>query len=168
MQLLYLALLAGLTLGGAMLPVGLSQVNHQDNQAPELANLTHVVKRWGPAPPCDDRTWTNAVCKGQRLLLMMAATDAQAGLLLTPPRSSAKSRFDRFPEDLTKWGWSIDRATYCDMDNNQYGIEAALAGMGVSSASSAWKCWLANHGDPYGQRQVHDQTYQLNGRTHRV
>jgi hypothetical protein len=99
---------------------------------------------------------------------MMVVDDAAAGSLLTPPKTSAQSIFTNFPADLYKWGYIVNTERYCYMGNNQYGMEAALAGMGISADRRHWRCYTAHHGNPYGQQVVNDQRYVVDGRTYRV
>jgi hypothetical protein len=99
---------------------------------------------------------------------MMAADDATAGSMLTPPMISAGSTFNNFPADFQKWGYTVRTQIRCDMDNDQYGIEAALGGIGVSTRKTDWKCYTTHHGNPYRQPAINDQAYVLEGRTYRV
>lgn len=94
--------------------------------------------------------------------------DAIAGSLLRPPQPGAQSKFSDYPAEFQKWGYIVKTDTYCDMGNDQFGMEDALQGIGVSSDESSWKCCTAYHGDPYGTTKINDMTYQVDGKTYRV
>jgi hypothetical protein len=100
---------------------------------------------------------------------MMAADDATAGSMFTPPMGSAQSTFTDFPAELYKWGYVVDEEKgWCEMGNIQYGMEDAFTGLGVSSDYRRWKCYTAHHGKATAQQVINDQRYVVDGRTYRV
>jgi hypothetical protein len=117
----------------------------------------------------DDQTWQAAICKGNILLSMMHAPDSvAAGAAMRPPRASAQTIFNDFPAEFTKWNYIDKAVNICDMTYPGYGVEAGLAGMGISASPAYWKCYHRSHGDLYGALRLKDQTYTVNGKTYRV
>lgn len=99
---------------------------------------------------------------------MMVADDVTAGSMFNPPMSSAQSTFINFPAEFNKWGYVINSEARCDMDHSQYGMEDAMAGLGVSADPRHWEYYTAHHGNPYGRQVMNDQRYVVDGRTYHV
>ncbi|KAF2748228.1 hypothetical protein M011DRAFT_486081 [Sporormia fimetaria CBS 119925] len=91
---------------------------------------------WNSPPPADDGQWSKAICKGKTLLTGMRSSDLDAGLLLNPPRQSARSEFVDFPNEFHEWNYRQRDA----LDDNLlfgefdwfWGIARALRDLGVS------------------------------------
>lgn len=96
---------AGTLATGRVLPGSFNDDNLRLERFDSLTNvsLAHGVTAGppaGPTPlpaPASDELWSKCKCKGEMLLRGMAATDAEAGQLLTPPRDSARSEFNDWP-----------------------------------------------------------------------
>lgn len=95
-----------------------------------------------------------------------------AGQALNPPRSSSQSTFGPYPQDLTKWGYTVGYETGqrdVQLGEYYYGLQEMLAALGASRRKEDWVFWKITHGD-YGPGlpPVDQQTYIANGYTYRV
>lgn len=88
----------------------------------------------------------------------MAADDATAGSLLSPPRNTSQSLFIDFPSLFTRWAYNTYQDDKADLDVEYYGLREALEDIGASLQAGDWKFWRITHGDirphsvPLGQQ----------------
>ncbi|KAJ8107616.1 hypothetical protein OPT61_g8743 [Boeremia exigua] len=135
-----------------------------------------------PSPPwpileladsASDAVWEKALCKGSNFLRAMHGTDAEAGQLFNPPRSSAASPVTDI-EDTEKWGWET-RFDLLNEDFTDWGMDDILDDLGLSSNSDVYggsiQCTVLSHGydvDSDGEESTYDfDEYMVDGRMYR-
>jgi hypothetical protein len=96
---------------------------------------TQAPPTWNLPKLATDEVWETLVCKGRKLMEAFRYSDSLAGLLLTPPRDSVKSRFQDFPREFGEWDY-----TFLDLEEEteggsplgeHYGVEEALKALTV-------------------------------------
>lgn len=94
---------------------------------------------------------------------MMAADNATAGSLLSPPQETAQSRLASFPFLFTRWAYNIYNDRKIDLSVDYYGLHEALEDVGASLDVDEWKFWRITHGDIRPRSvSLRHQTYFVN------
>ncbi|KAI8943557.1 hypothetical protein NX059_001554 [Plenodomus lindquistii] len=132
-----------------------------------------------PYPFATDPYYNSCKCKGQAFLHAMQSSDADAGKLFTPARSSASSPHTD-PAELTTWNWQTSKVSPTMRNfEKAWGVDHVLRALGTSDKAvedggtvNVVTITHGNAGDNgggYGNKVYNDQPeYTVGGTQYRV
>lgn len=147
-------------------------IRHNPRLTTSAATLESTKVDRRADPPASNNVWTRAQCKGEQFVKAFPMSDANAGQLYTPPRTSAQSRWTGdLKSELATWGWSEDSLvkSVCQFDELALGkgwVDAAKQlGIGTEGWKDIW-CYKFSHGSAWNV--MAQKKYKVNGKDYPV